>query len=155
MVIGITSILEAVLHDFHERVQLNIHEGVVNLDHQTVEEIRTKSASAFDTYISLAKKHGFFGEAEDGLYDDLEKLRKARNRVHIQNLKNNKPYDESRLFTPHLKFIAELCLERVFFTMHNKYPRPNHVHNQVQPFIVPWEPNLDTSYRLFSEESED
>lgn len=135
----IMSIVEAVLYDFDSRIRHFTREGVQNLGTDILALIRGKQYDDLAKYIACAKRHGFFDTVHQQFYDDLEKLRKIRNRIHIQNDKNYLPRDENRAFTPNNIYLAECALEVVMRTMNKKYPRPNSVQGCVEDFSIPWE----------------
>ena len=69
------------------------------------------------------------GKKEDeSIYKDCKKLAKIRNRVHIQNAKQDKPKDEFKLWTPPLINFAGESLRKICEVMYKHYPRPNHFH---------------------------
>ena len=45
------------------------------------------------------RKHDFFELADTAFYDDLDQLRRLRNRIHIQNVKNDFEPDDANAFT--------------------------------------------------------
>jgi hypothetical protein len=68
----------------------------------------------------------------------MDSLRKKRNRIHIQNYKWDKPYDEGFVFDEKLKILSEKVLEKIFNTMVVKYPRREEYHGFVKDFDIPW-----------------
>lgn len=90
-------------------------------------------------YIASARKHDFFDAGDTNFYERLEELARLRNRVHIQNEKNDTPRNESAAFTEQRKVQAERVLEKVLKTMAAKFPRPERAQNYVANFRLPWE----------------
>lgn len=138
-VILIASIIEAILQDFHLRIRANTHEGVSGLVDGVLIYVRNKKIDEFEKYIKSAKKHNFFKLSDTSFYDDLDNLRKIRNRVHIQNLHGNLPENESDLFDLTVLEKAEKCLEKVVKTMSTEYARPGSLANQVGDLKFPWD----------------
>jgi len=141
IVVNIASVLEAVLHDFHMRIRNNTREGVANLVTDAMDYIRgLKRIDELAQYIDSARKHDLFDDGPT-FYDDLHELRKARNRVHIQNLKKYLPKDEASLFNSILQRKAERLLERTLRVMEIRYSRgPQFAY--VGNFELPWEPHF-------------
>ena len=139
IIITIASICEAVLYDFHVRIRSNTVEGVQNIAQEVISRIRGKKIDEFGKYIASAKKNDFFDSSHSSLYDELDKLRKLRNRIHIQNTKNYFEPDEWKAFNVDRKIMAEKVLERILKHMHEKYKRPASVTGYVDDFELPWE----------------
>lgn len=131
-----TSIIEAVLCDFHDRVKTFTREGVANLAADVIAYIQGKQIDELEKYIASARKHDFFDQNDTAFYDRLDELRKIRNRVHIQNKKNHFEPDDNVAFSAARLTLSEQALELVMRTMARKYPRPQ--HNFVQDFELPW-----------------
>lgn len=139
MIITIASICEAVLHDFHFRIRAYTKEGVRNLAVNIINGIRGKKIDEFEKYIASARKNELFGTKESKLYDDLEELRKLRNRIHIQNVKRHLEPDEILAFRHERKVLSEKTLEQVLKQLVEKYPRPPGATGFVKEFELPWE----------------
>lgn len=139
MFLIIMSIIEAVLYDFDSRIRHFTREGVQNIPLNILNIIRGKKYDDLEKYIACSKSNNFFDTVYEQFYDDLHKLRKIRNRIHIQNSKNYLPRDESAAFTPNNLHLAECALEVVMRTMNKKYPRPNSVQGCVEDFSIPWD----------------
>lgn len=95
----IVSIIEALLYDLFSRITNNTREGVRNIAEQVLNDVRSKTIDQLETYIAAARKHDLLGATGTDLYIKLDELRKVRNRVHIQNVKNNLNKMKS-MFTP-------------------------------------------------------
>jgi homoserine acetyltransferase len=134
----LASICEAVLFDFHMRIRVFTSEGVRNLARSVMDYVRKKKIDEFEKYIASAKKHDFFDAADSGLYEILDGLRKLRNRVHIQNSKNDFEPDERNAFSYARQVKAEKSLEKILKTMATKYARTGHVTGCVDNFVLPW-----------------
>lgn len=144
IIIEIMSIIEATLCDFHYRIKWYTREGVQNLAEDLISQIRQKKIDDLEKYIASAKSRAFFDIVHEDFYGDLDKLRKIRNRVHIQNEKKYLPINEIDAFTSENKDLAECALEVVFRTMLKKYPRPTSTNGHVQNFEIPWNARYET-----------
>jgi hypothetical protein len=139
IIITLVSIIEAVLHDFHGRIRIFTYEGVVNLPSDIANYVRSKTMKdELGKYIASAKKHNLFAAQNVGFYDLLDELRRLRNRVHIQNTKDDFEPDDWNAFTEVRKEKAEKSLEKTLKIMAAKYPRPKHARGYVTDFELPW-----------------
>ncbi|MEN9613720.1 MAG: hypothetical protein RLZZ347_27 [Candidatus Parcubacteria bacterium] len=84
-----------------------------------------------------AKKHDFFDMNDTKFYDTLDSFRKLRNRIHIQNTKNDFESDEYVAFNEKRKVVAEKLLEKTLVVMSEKYSR--NFNGYVQDFELPWD----------------
>ncbi len=91
-------------------------------------------------YIKSAQRNNLFNVKSGRLYDDLDALRRLRNRVHIQNLKGDFEHDESEAFSDERKVLAERVLEYVAKFLSANHPRPQRVVGYVANFQFPWQP---------------
>jgi len=140
------SIIEVFLYDFMGRVRGNTREGVSGLDEDIAQIIRESDfkRSQFGVLISLAEDNDLFDEPESSFYLRLRELSYLRNRVHIQNVLQNKPAMENFAFVERRKLSAERCLEKVAVTLSEKYPRPNYIQTYLaEPLQFPWEKHLE------------
>ena len=80
IIIIIASICEAIFYDFYLRIRALSKEGAKNLDSDIIDQIRA---------------------------ENIDKLRKLRNRVHIQNKKKHFEPDENVAFSYKRKIMAE------------------------------------------------
>lgn len=132
----ITSIIEAILHDLFFRAKFYTREGVKNISIRILQYIKNKKLDKFDHYIKCAKKHELFGPSDNKIYTNLDKLRKLRNRIHIQNESNDFESDEKVAFSTERRILAEKTLEKILHIMSTNYDRG---HNYVNDFYLPWE----------------
>jgi hypothetical protein len=72
--------------------------------------IRLKKIDEFDKYIASATKHDLFNLADSGFYQQLDELRRLRNRIHIQNTRNDFERNEYDAFNDDRKALAEKAL---------------------------------------------
>ncbi len=132
------SIIEAFLYDLHFRGRTFTSEGVANVARSWFEALRGSNVDEFARLIDRAKNHKLLGDVGDEFYSSLHELRKLRNRVHIQNEKNDLDVDDVLAFTPARKVAAEEALEKVAKYLAAHYPRPEHVQGHVADFKLPW-----------------
>jgi hypothetical protein len=137
IILIIISIIEAVLHDFHGRIRAYTKEGVSTLAEDVINYIRGKHIDELEKYIMSAKKHDFFDMNDTKFYDTLDSFRKLRNRIHIQNTKNDFESDEYVAFNEKRKVVAEKLLEKTLVVMSEKYSR--NFNGYVQDFELPWD----------------
>jgi hypothetical protein len=140
IIILLASLVDAVFYDLHTRIKTFTREGVENIIASSIAYIRTqKHIDDFGKYIASAKKNGLIEPSNDKLYDDLDELRKLRNRIHIQNTKNYPPRNERDAFTEDKKLLAEKAVEKTLRVMAVKYAR---TLDYVDKFNLPWEPHF-------------
>ncbi|NLT77546.1 MAG: hypothetical protein GXX98_13575 [Planctomycetes bacterium] len=139
IVVFIASICEAVLADLHMRIRLYTLEGVKNVALDVMDHIRSKKIDEFGKYIASARKHDFFDAGDTSFYEALDRLRKLRNRIHIQNDKRHFEPDEHNAFTLSRQELAERVLEKVMKTMLAKYSRDRERYACVADFQLPWD----------------
>ena len=133
----LVTILEAVLHDFHSRIATMTREGVRGIADSVANYVRGKKIDKLALYVASAKKHNFLRADDAAFYDDLDQLRRLRNRIHIQNYAADFARDDAQTFNADRKILAERTLERTLRVMAEHYARR---HNHVVAFNCPWEP---------------
>ncbi|MGE0604879.1 MAG: hypothetical protein AB7O46_13945 [Xanthobacteraceae bacterium] len=133
------SIIEAMLYDFHFRCRKFIWEGVSEIGEDALAYIRSKRIDKFARYIDSARKHNLFHDEHGDIYEQLDLLKRIRNRIHIQNESSDLEPNEIDAFTPARKIIAEQVLERVMKIMAVRFPRPAHAQGFVADFQLPWD----------------
>ncbi len=137
IIVSLGSIVEASLHDLHTRIRTFTIEGVKNITASAAEQIRElKKLDDFGKYITAAKTHDLFDEADSGFYADLERLRLLRNRVHIQNTKDKTlAAKEYVVFTTAQKVFAERVTEKTLRALSTKFSRDL---DHVDELRLPW-----------------
>lgn len=138
IIILLGSICEAILHDLHLRMRTYTTEGVRGIAISVLSYVRGKKIDKFETYISSAKKHSLLGVHTESIYDDLDQLRKLRNRIHIQNDKNHFEPNDSQAFDRDRQISAERTLEILIKTISVNHPRPTNARGHVNDFHLPW-----------------
>jgi hypothetical protein len=138
IILVLVSVLEAVMHDFYNRIRFHTVEGIKNLPYEVANAIRAKQIDKFEHYIVSARKYNLFDMTDTRFYDRLDDLRRLRNRVHIQNIKKDFEPDDYKAFNEQRKLLAERALEKTLKTMAEKYPRGENFH-YVPDFELPWD----------------
>jgi hypothetical protein len=141
IIIFIASITEAMLHDFHSRIYGHTTEGLRNIPKEVLNLIRGKKYDQFETCIASANKYKLFGD-DSRFYEDLDSLRKLRNRIHIQNVKQIFHKDESEVYTQEQRIMAEVVAEKTVKQLYAKYSRPAATTGYVRDFEFPWKEHL-------------
>jgi hypothetical protein len=85
IVLQVGSILEAALAEIIYRAQNFNREGVTNISEADRLEIADKKIDKFKSIIDVMKKYKILDSLGKEVYDDLHKLRKYRNKIHIQD----------------------------------------------------------------------
>lgn len=137
--ITITSIIEALLHDLIYRIQQYTQEGVKAVATKVLSDVRSKKLDKLETYIAAMKKHDLLAASGTDLYEKLNELRTARNRIHIQNVKQQLDRDEENVFTQDRQIEAEQVLEKIVKHVSDKHTRPAHAKGFVNTFEIPWD----------------
>lgn len=123
----IISIIECILDDFVNRIKRRWQDSLPNITPDVIDDFKyikkglsleIKKLEKFTHYIDIVKKHNIFGENEN-FYEALSLLRDVRNKVHIQDSKEN----ESKFFTERNLKLSEKVLERMIKYMIEIYPR--------------------------------
>ena len=122
ILVTLVSIIECILDDFSHRIVGHVNDQVPNISQADIAKFRTRKYDKLEHYIAASKKFNLFGKPAS-FYDLLDELRKARNRVHIQNSKNQLAADEYNVFTDALLVKAQHAFEIVLSTMIVKFPR--------------------------------
>jgi hypothetical protein len=138
IIVLLGSVCEAVLYDLHLRMRTYTIEGVSGIAYSVLAYVRGKRIDKFEHYISSTKKHSLLGPKNDGIYDDLEELRKLRNRIHIQNEKRHFEPDESDAFSKKRQDVAEQASEKLLKHVSANHPRPATTQGYVKDFELPW-----------------
>ena len=136
--ITLVSIAEAMLRDFIERIQSGRRENIDDLPQAVLADIRIKKLDKLDHYIACAKKHGLFG-GDITFYDQLDELRKLRNKVHIQGRGGHLEADERKAFSLARMRSAERALEYISKYLAVNYPRPAPTRGYVNALSYPWD----------------
>lgn len=139
IVIQAGSLIEACMSQIIYRAK-NFHkEGVPNISEEERAEIADKKADKFAVMIDVFKKHKILDGVGGGIYEELHKLRKYRNKVHIQENVGieGAPVDEDELFSANLRGWALGTTFKVIKFISEAYARPKHIEGYVQNFKLP------------------
>lgn len=139
VLIQIVAIIECILYDFVRRVNEYRQEIIPNLDQAAVNDTRSKVLDEFEPLIAHVRKSNLLRiSAGDSIYDDLDHLRKVRNRVHIQNRQQQFDRDEYNVWVEANVQLAGRVLERVIEVLCHVYPRPGRAFVSMTDFPRPW-----------------
>lgn len=140
IILTIVSTIECILYDFVRRVNEHRNEIIPNLDDAIVLDTRAKTLDQLEPLVVHIKKSNLLrASGNDSIYDDLEHLRKVRNRIHIQNTQQQLDRDEYNVFTNDNLKLSEKCLERICEVLCHVYPRPNRDFCSMSDFPRHWE----------------
>jgi hypothetical protein len=140
MVIQAGSIVEAALNEIVYRAKTFTKEGVPNISKEDRDEIATKTVEKFSVIIDVMKKYKILdGLGAATIYDELHKLRKYRNKVHIQTDVDIQGVsrDEPTAFS---KTIVGWSLEftvRVLNHLNATYARPKELEQYAHELSIP------------------
>lgn len=138
MVLQAGSIVEASLHEIIYRAQNFNREGVPNISKADRDELATKTVELFNVIMQKYKiLDGLGGE----IYDDLHKLRRYRNKVHIQADVGIKgvPRDEDRAFPRETVTWSLAFVVRVLRYLNDQFPRPKELEQFAHELKIPTE----------------
>jgi hypothetical protein len=126
MVVQAGSIVEAALDQIIYRAQNYTKESIPNIPAEDLKKIRDTEIERFNNIIQAMKTHKLLDRLGEAVYDDLHRLRKLRNRVHIQF--DDKPKDLGRkdheAFTDkNVVWSLSLCI-KVLKHLGERFPRP-------------------------------
>jgi len=135
----IVSIIECTLYDLLRRVKEHRKEIIPGLDRKSINDTRNKVTDELSPIISHIQKHNYLQiKTGDTLYEDLDNLRKIRNRIHIQNRSAHNPIDEYQVWSDANLNLAGKTLERIYKVLCLSYPRPNKEFISFSVFPRPW-----------------
>ena len=127
------------LYDFIIRVKTHNADRIPNLEQSIIDDIRTKEIDQFEVIIAQVKKQNLLRAfSTSNIYLDLGLLRKIRNRIHIQNVRQELDKDDYDVFAEDNLKLAEKMLERVCEVLCNVYPRWNRQPLLMIDFPRPW-----------------
>jgi hypothetical protein len=133
------SLIEVAAIQIFYRAQNYNLEGVPNVTEADRQEIEDKQIDKFAVVIDNLRKYHILDGMGVDIYDELHKLRKYRNKIHIQ-LDVNIPgvhRDEGRVFTNAKTRWAVDLNWRVLSHLAEQYSRPNHIQGFVRPLRLP------------------
>jgi hypothetical protein len=139
IVLQVGSILEASLAEIIYRAQNFNREGVPNIAEADRAEIAGKKIDKFNSIIDVLRKYAVLDGLDREIYDELHKLRKFRNKVHIQDDIEiaGISRDEEDAFSDAVCTWALALNARVVKHLSEHLRRPDEVADYVQPLVIP------------------
>jgi hypothetical protein len=139
IVIRTGSIVEAALHEIIYRAQNFTREGVPNIPKADRDELATKNIELFNNIINVMKKYDILKGLGADTYDELHKLRKYRNKVHIQTDVDIKdvPRDENAAFSAKTVVWALEFTVRVLNHLNENFSRPKELRHFAHSLSIP------------------
>ncbi|TPG39839.1 hypothetical protein EAH79_14250 [Sphingomonas koreensis] len=133
------AILEAALTQIIYRAQNYNSEGVPNISEAERQQIEERKIDIFAVVIDVLRKYAVLDPIGGDIYDELHRLRRYRNKIHIQtNVRiDGVPRDEDAIFTADLTAWALDLVRRVLAYLSEALARPPHIHNYVGALRVP------------------
>lgn len=121
------------------RAQKFTREGLPNISKADQAAIATNKKDTFDFYIRTFAKHKLLDGMGGGIYDELHKLRKYRNKIHIQKDAKvaNASRDEDKLFSDAVTNWSVSTARKTIEFLSKTYPRPKGIEGHVQPIKLP------------------
>jgi hypothetical protein len=133
------AIVEAALQQIIYRAQNHTVEGVPNISEADRTQIEERTVDTFNVIIDVLKKYKVLDGLGADIYDELHKLRKYRNKVHIQKPIGipNVSADEGTAFSDEIRKWALGLNVRVLKHLSEKFARPKELHGYVGALTVP------------------
>jgi hypothetical protein len=133
------AIVEAALGQIIYRAQKHNIEGVPEMSEEDRSAIEGKKVDNFNNIVAVMKKHKILDELGVGIYDELDNLRKYRNKIHIYldvgitGVSRN----EDTAFSSDIVNWALKLNVRILKYLSQKRPRPKELDQYAQPLSVP------------------
>ena len=142
IIIILVSIIECCIYDFVKRVNQHRSEKIPNMHFEFIQSTREKQLDKFEPLIAHIKKFDLLKEENnERLYENLDLLRKIRNRVHIQNSNSLIDNDEQPIWNQKRLNLAETVFERILGFLSTDYPRPGRDKISLKDIALPWKDN--------------
>jgi hypothetical protein len=131
--------VEAALQEIIYRAQNFTREGVPNISKGDRDELATKNIELFNNIINVMKKYDILKGLGADIYDELHKLRKYRNKVHIQTNVDieNVPRDEYAAFSAKTVVWALKFTVRVLNHLNKEFSRPRELEQFAHSLSIP------------------
>lgn len=139
IVIQAGSITEAALDQIIYRAQNFNREGVPNISEADRQAIESTTVERFNNIIQTMKKYKILDGLGGGIYDELNKLRRYRNGVHIQldRYPEVDSRDEIVVFSSDIvEWSLHLCID-VLKHLASEYPRPSDIEPYAHSLSIP------------------
>jgi hypothetical protein len=139
IVMQVGSILEAALAEVIWRAQNFNREGVPNIPEADRQEIEGKRVDKFNSVIDVLRRHHVLDAIGAETYEELHRLRRFRNKIHIQDDINIEGVsrDEKNAFSDAICDWAIDLNYRVIRYLSDDLARPSHVEGYVAPLTIP------------------
>lgn len=133
------AILEAALTQVIYRAQNYNREGVPNIEEADRRRIEESRIDKFAVAIDVLKKYAVLNGLGGQVYDEMHRLRRYRNKIHIQEDVKvaGAPRDENAIFTADLTAWALDLNRRVLQHLSEALARPQHIRDYVGSLHVP------------------
>lgn len=140
IILIVMAMIECILYDFMTRIRGFRWDSFPNITLAMVHSIRSLGETdEMKKLIDRCRIANLLQVPRGGsLYDDLEKLNKVRNRIHIQNKYNYSYRDEGLVFTDRTLKLAEKSFKNVCEILCNVYPRWDKSPLPMSEFPDPW-----------------
>ena len=138
-VLQAASILETSLYEIIFRAQKFNREGVPTISEIDRADISTKTYDKLNNIIECMKKYKLLDSCQSDIYNELHKLRKYRNKIHIHLPIeiSDVPADEADAFSDEIaKWALSLCFDVLSFLNRN-LSRPAHIKGHVADLTLP------------------
>lgn len=139
IILQAASLIEVAALQIFYRAQNHNREGVPNISEEDRQAIAERQIDKFAVVIDNLRKYQILDGMAEDIYDDLHRLRKYRNKIHIQLDVNipNASRDEHRLFTrARVAWAIDLCWN-VHAHLEAQFARPEAIRGNVQPLFLP------------------
>lgn len=139
IVIQIGSITEAALGEIIYRAQNFNREGVPSISEADRLAIADKKIDKLNSIIDVMKKYRVLDALGGDIYDNLHKLRKYRNKIHIQEnvAIEGVSRDEAEVFNDEVRNWAIKLNKQVLKHLSEKFPRPKELGGYVGDLSIP------------------
>jgi hypothetical protein len=137
IVLQIASVLEACFAQIFYRAQNYNREGVPNIAEADRLAIAAKQIDKLAVIIDNLRKYKILDGMGEGIYDELHRLRKLRNKIHIQRDVDGAPRDEDKLFVAALVDWAIDLNWNILNYLQENFARPPAIAGHVRPLRLP------------------
>lgn len=137
VILQIASLLEVCCAQIFYRAQNYNREGVPNISEEDREAIALKQIDKLAVIIDNLSKYHILDAMDAGVYAELHKLRRLRNKIHIQGDVQGYSRDEHQVFTDALVRWASTLNWNVLTHLQANFARPAEMAVYVQPLRLP------------------
>jgi hypothetical protein len=139
IVVQAGSIVEVCLAQIIYRAKFFTREGVPNISEEERKAIAGMTVEKFHNVIEAMRKYKILDGLGPEIYNELHKLRKYRNKVHIQDDVDieNIPRSEAAAFSTETASWALGLMVRVIKHLNEKFARPQHLEQFARKISVP------------------